>query len=171
MAFNKSACKRLSIIAGINRESNKIMDIIDEIVNTFIIKTLRCLTNIVLFSGRKTITIRDLQFLPLICPEYSHIACPMNLDKLLKMCKITTDILCGEKGYALFTLKKPFNELIHKILREQSTEEIRIGRNVGLLLQTMTEHHIITIMNRAGSNIAIENRDTLLLRDIENAIR
>ena len=170
MAFNKNACKRLSIIAGIDRESNKILNIIDEIVNTFLVKILRRVINVVIFSGRKTITIEDLQFLHLLCSEYPPIVCPTNLYKLLTMCKDTNDVLSKKEGYTLFTLKKPFDQLVRKIVRELFTQEIRISKNVSLLLQTMTEHHVITIMNRARTYISRENRDTLLLRDIKNAL-
>lgn len=171
MAFNKNACKRLSIIAGINRESSKVVDIVDQIVQTFLVKTLRRVINVVIFSGRKTITVDDLRFLSHVCPDQLQIACPQSLSKMMSMCKDTNRVMSGKEGYALFTLKKPFEQLIRKITRELCTDEIRIGKNVSLLLQTMTEHHVITIMNRAATYTARSGRETLLPRDIRNVLR
>ncbi len=174
MSFNKNASKRLSIIAGIDRESRKVTDIINKLVHEYLTKTLHNAISVVLFSGRKTLIVDDLRFLSRICPEYPQVACPTNLAKLLQVCIKTTDletVLSGHKGYPLYTLKNPFNNLVRDITQGLSREEIRIGKNVVPLLQNMTEQYIIRIMTRAATYTLRDNRDTLLPRDIENTLR
>ena len=173
MSFNKNAAKRLCTVAGINRESREITNIINRIVKTYLTTTLRCIVNVVLFSGRKTILIEDVRFLHRICPDQSWVASPSKLEKLSKSCmnkKDIAEILRGTKGYAIYTLKRPFNQLVRKIIHELSEPDIRIGKNVMALLQNMTEYHIITIMNRAATYTDRDNRDTLLPLDIETVL-
>nr|QBK87602.1 MAG: histone-like protein [Marseillevirus LCMAC201] len=167
MSFNKNASKRLSIIAGIKRGSHGVTDIIKDVARDYLTKILRSTINIVLFSGRKTLLVEDLRFLSRICLESPQVACPTNLVKLAKVCIKPKDIeavLYGYRGYSLYTLKKPFNKLVRDIIHELYREEIRIGKNVTLLLQNMTEHHIIKVMNHAAT---YSNRNTLLAKDIE----
>ncbi len=174
MSFNKNAAKRLCTVAGINRESREITDIINRIVKTYLTTTLRRVINVVLFSGRKTVVVEDIRFLHRICPDQPWVASPSNLEKLSKICMNREDIveiLQGTKGYAIYTLKRPFNQLTREIIRELSESNIRIGKNVMLLLQNMTEQHVITIMNRAATYTTRDNRDTLLPLDIETVLK
>nr|QBK88136.1 MAG: histone-like protein [Marseillevirus LCMAC202] len=174
MSFNKNASKRLSVIAGINRESREIADIINSIVHEYLTKTLGNAIKVVLFSGRKTLIVDDLRFLSRICPDYPQVACPTNLAKLAKVCIESKDIeavLRGYKGYSLYTLKRPFNNLVRGLAHELCRADIRIGKNVIPLLQNMTEHQIIKIMNQAATYTIRDNRDTLLPKDIETALR
>ena len=112
MSFNKNATKRLSIIAGINRESRDVTNIINLIVQEYISTIIRQALSVVLFAGRKTILVEDVRFLHRVCPNRAKVSCPTNLDKLSKLCINPEDIkmvLVGTKSYALYTLKRPFN--------------------------------------------------------------
>lgn len=174
MSFNKNATKRLSIIAGINRESRDVTNIINHTVQEYLNTIIRQVLSVVLFAGRKTILVKDVRFLHRVCPNQIQIACPTNLEKLSKLCINTVDIkmvLGGTKSYALYTLKKPFSKYVRNIITELSELDIRVGKNVMTLLQTMTEQHIINIMNRAATYTIRDNRDTLLPLDIETALK
>lgn len=173
MSFNKNASKRLSIIAGIDRESREITDIISNISHNYLTKLLKRLINVVLFAGRKTIAVDDIRFLSQICPDQPTVACPSNLSNLTKACTVQSDleeVLRGKRGYTNYTLKKPFNNLVRSITRDLYREEIRIGKNVVSILQSMTEQHIVTVMNHAATYTIRESRGTLLPRDIETAL-
>ena len=173
MSFNKNASKRLSIIAGIDRESREITNVINDIVQNYLDRILKQLINVVLFSSRKTITVDDIRFLPQICPNQPNIATADNLNSLTKtfIQKDLNEILCGRKGYAIYTLKKPFDNLVRETTLNLFQDEVRIGKNVVALLQHMTEHHVITIMNHAATYTVRDNRDTLLLKDIETTLK
>lgn len=174
MSFNKNASKRLSIIAGVERESRDITDIINSISQKYLFTLLNQLVNIILYSGRKTISVHDVRFLPQLCPEYPYIACATTLTKMTKL-RIKRDdledVLRQRKGYSVYTLKKPFESLVRDIIHKLHDEEIRLGKNVVQLLQNLTEHHIIDIMNRAATYTIRDKRDTLLPRDINTVLK
>lgn len=170
MSFNKNSSKRLSILAGVERGSRELTDIINKIVKQYLHDIIYNLIQIVLFTGRKTITTDDFKILSKISPIYPNIIVANDLSKLTRLCIDTQDILtvmnCNS-GYNVYTLKNPFNNYIREITRDLCEEEIRLGKNVVILLQNMVEHHLITIMNQAITYTNGDNRDTLLSKDIE----
>ena len=163
MSISKNACKRLSIVAGVHREEHQIIDHCNILIEKYIQKIVSDVANIVIFSGKKTITVSDVKML-CVLSKYPQIVCPTNLDKLVNHCTNDED-LQSRKDYPLYTLRKPFEDCVRSFLREF---DLRIGKNVITLLQTLTEHYIIVIMSRA-KKIA-EPRETLLLRDLKKAV-
>lgn len=173
MSFNKNASKRLCTVAGIDRESCDIVYIIDDIARTYIDKLLQTLVTIVLFSGRKTIKVDDIRFLSQICPDQSTVVCSTNFSSMVTMCTSKQDIeqaMYGHKGYAMYTVKKPFDCLVRDIVRKLYNEEIRIGKNVAQLLQNMTEQYVINVLSQSATYTRRYNRETLLALDIETAM-
>lgn len=170
MSFNKNACKRLSIIAGITRENKDITTIISDIVHSFLDRMIYNLIQILNFCNRRTITVQDLQFLLKLDNQF--IICPEQLTKLIRMCTDKKDldaVLRGDSGYKVYTLRKPFNNLVFEICKDYTTDPPHFAKNVMILLQILTEDLIIKTMNRAG--IVMYNRDTLLIRDLELAMK
>jgi len=167
MSFNINACKRLSIIAGITRENKQVTNIINEIVNNYITIIIHNLLDIIVFCGRKTITVDDIKFLCNIRNTPSIISSD-NIN--FKSCIQQKDLILVNKSYNIYTLKKPFINLINNIIKDYlGQNNFRIGKNVHLILQNMTEHYIIEIMKKAHYFIMNE-RETLLPRDIELAV-
>lgn len=171
MSFNKNACKRLSIISGVSRENKDITSIINEIVYTFLDKIIYNLIQIINYCGRRTISVNDVKFLFKMTKGY-HVICSENFHKLVTMCsrkKELISVLKKEYFGCVYTLRTPFNKLINDICKSYCEDPPHIGKNVAILLQTITEDFIIRIMNRATN--FMYNRDTLLTRDIETAIK
>ena len=173
MSFNKNACKRLSIIAGLSRENNEITNIINKLVYKYVHGIIHSLLQIISYCDKKTITVADVKLLMSIknVGDITSIVCVDDLSKLMHIKTKQTDlfhILDGKsKGYNIFTLKSPFNNLIKGICKEILNNESNIphiGKNVNVLLQSLTENYIIMVMNRGTAGIS---RETLLLRDIE----
>jgi histone H3/H4 len=155
MSFNKSACKRLNIAAGVERSSTELPKFISKIVDEYISSLLEKLINIANFAGRKTIVLQDVTILGKLSNKYKIIICPNNYSILVKT----------NTEYSLFTVKKPFEQKVRSIIEPF---QLRMGKNVILLLQNMTEQYIITIIQKANIFTKNSQRDTLLPKDIES---
>ena len=168
MSFNKNACKRLGTIAGVNRESMEITDTVRHIVDDYLTTLIYNVIQVVRYSGRKTITVDDIRFLSQIT-DLPNITYANNLTILTKMCVNSNDmlnVLQGYSGYTIYTQKKPFAELVREIVHDSCKDDLRIGKNVTLLLQNLVEHKIIRLFNRGAEFMKSCNRDTLLAKDI-----
>ena len=153
MSFNKNASKRLSIVAGIDRTSRDILDYINCVTGEYIKTYLERLVYILVFTNRKTVMVEDIRILSHICREYPHIICSDTLS-------VKKDII--------HTLHKPFEDMIRDIIKTINPE-IRLGKNTVTLLQNLVEHYIIKLMSIGSLFMRSDRRDTLLLKDLENA--
>ena len=167
MSFNKNATKRLSLVAGISRESTEITDIVNELVKEYLCGILRQAAIICSFTGKRTILVNDIQFLSQVCGNIPKIICPNNLSKITQV-SIKNII---SNGYAVYTCKKPFFGLVRGLLDEMGNRHLRLGKNVVPLLQYLTEQEIISIMIKAKILMELDGRDTLLLRDMSAIIK
>jgi len=171
MSFNRNACKRLSFIAGIERESNEICDLIMENVDKYLYKLLDKLITLILYSDRKTITVNDIRFIHTIDNNYPNIIIPNNFSKFIKNYTNDKDIHNINHSYAIYTLKTPFQNLVKAHLKRIASEDIRIGKDVLIVLQNITEQFIINILKQAYLFTQLSKRETLLIRDIELALK
>jgi histone H3/H4 len=167
IVLNKNACKRLCRAAGIPRASNDIQDIINVICNKFLKITLARLVQLVLYTNKKTIILDDIKFLSNICPDHPKIVMASNFNKKILM-TIKKDIIY----YKIYTLKGSFNIMIRELLYEISNnKDIRFGKDVVIVLQHLTEQYIITILKSCHIHMKQNNRDTLLVKDINSTLQ
>jgi histone H3/H4 len=165
--FNKNSCKRLCRAAGIQRASNDIEDIINITCNKFLKITLARLVQLILYINKKTITIDDIKFLSYVCPDHPKIALSANFNK-----KFIMTTKKQPKFYILYTLKGPFELMLRKLLVETcNTDDIRFEKGVVILLQHITEQYLITILTSCAIHMEQNNRDTLLVKDIESTLK
>jgi len=76
------------------------------------------------------------------------------------------------KFYILYTLKGPFELMLRKLLVETcNTDDIRFEKGVVILLQHITEQYLITILTSCAIHMEQNNRDTLLVKDIESTLK
>jgi len=169
MAFNKNSSKRLSIIAGINRESSDVIEIINTIAETYIHNIIKKTKHILIFTTKKTLSTTDIGILAELDNTFPQIICNDSLNELMET-RMTNndlhDVLNGEKSYNIYTVKKSFNNLVRKIIAIEFNEKIKIGKNVIVLLQNMTEQFIIILMNNALDIMNYNKHDTLVAKDI-----
>lgn len=165
MSFNKNACKRLSIVAGIERESKDVMVYVNILTSEYLETLLYRITQIISLSSKKTINVNDIKFLSVICQEYPQVACPESFTKLVQV-YIDSDLVREGGSFALYTLKKPFETFVRDVLARLNPD-LRFGKNSLLLIQYLTEQYIISLMRNANVFMKLDNRDTLFAKDLE----
>ena len=171
MAFNKNSSKRLCFIAGIQRESSDIIEEINNIAESYIKNIIKKTQYICFLSNKKTILISDICFLSQIDDTIPKIIYSDKLGSFIKTRMKKNDIIDvieGNKGYNVFTVKNSFNIIVKKILDENNSS-IKLGKNVLILIQNLTEQYIIKLLNISFNIMKRNNRHTVLLKDIELA--
>ena len=65
------------------------------------------------------------------------------------------------------TRKKPFEVFVRDILNNNYDGEIRIGKGVCSILQSLIEEYIINVLKKANMLLIHNNRDTLMAKDLK----
>lgn len=146
MSFNKNACKRLCSVVNIKRESNDIHIIINNIVNNYITNIIKAICKIVSFCGRKTITKDDINIFHKI--HNINLIYPDNISKIFNSNTNSQKVIESNRYYSLYTLKKPFDNMIRNIINDIHSE-LCVGKDVIILLQSITEDYIINILKKS----------------------
>lgn len=161
--FNTNTIKRLASLAGINRQNKDVRNYINNIADDYLNQLLKRVLNIVVYAGRKTICVEDVQFLSNICPQYPKIIASDNTDKL------TVVYILNAQGsrHCVRSRKKTFNTYIRTRINDLSMEEMRIGKNVSVIIQSLIEQYIVSVLKKAARLLRYQERETLLVRDLQ----
>jgi len=157
MSFNTSSCKRLTVAANVSRFNHQVPEVLNTIATAFLSEYLDNLTVLMAYCNKKTITVNDIKFISTINYRFPKIICSNKPQ--FHFSKMSSQL-----AYPLYTTKKPFRELVRKLLKV----ELRFTKEAFLVLQSIVEHFLIKIINLSHY---FNEKDTLFPENITMTIK
>jgi len=139
--------------ANISRFNHQVPEIVNTIATIFLKEYLDNLTTLMNYCNKKTVSVNDIKFVTSINYRFPKIICSNKPQ--FHFSKTGT----SQFAYPLYTTKKPFRDLVRKLL----SVELRFTNEAFLVLQSTLEHFIIKILNLSHY---FNEKDTLFPENI-----